>query len=43
MLKFRNLYEAEKIKINQLKGARVGGAIDMFGRGRGYDPRRYNV
>ena len=41
MLKFRNLYEAEKIKINQLKSARVGGAIDMFGRGRGYDPRRY--
>jgi hypothetical protein len=41
MLKFRNLYEAEKMKINQLKSARVGGAIDMFGRGRGYDPRRY--
>jgi hypothetical protein len=41
MLKFRNLYEAEKIKINQLKSARVGGAIDMFGRGRVNDPRRY--
>jgi len=43
MLKFRNLYEAEKIKLNQLKGARVGGAIDMFGRGRGHDPRGYNL
>lgn len=43
MLKFRNLYEAEKIKLNQLKNARVGGAIDMFGRGRAHDPRSYNI
>lgn len=43
MLKFRNLYEAEKIKANQMKGGRIGGAIDIFGRGRGYDPRKFNL
>lgn len=41
MLKFRNLYEQERIKASQTKNARVGGALDMFGRGRGYDPRKY--
>jgi len=41
MLKFRNLYEAEKIKASQLKHARVGGAIDMFGGRPRSDPRTY--
>jgi len=43
MLKFRAKYEDEKLKALQLKGARKGGAINMFDRGKyksTYDPRR---
>lgn len=41
MLKFLNLYKQEIVKLSQLKGARIGGAIDMMRRGRGNDPRTY--